>query len=299
MANGILTPSAFLAEDRAARARTLEFASDYLEYLRIQGIVTQQESADRFRTILFERSTLHGVPKQDLAYVPGTPPHRTHKSSRASLTTGVYRKSTFSEISYRPASHDLLDPQAGFIPGAAIALGEFSLRYSEKQAGENEISLNHLTLLAISSLTADTPLFSPLSWKLTVRGERLMRQDGSREFTPYISGSVGKTYHQRDNTAFYLLGTGSIEYGSEYTDTIDSGIGISLGAWSDINSNLRVLLTHEILKTAESDDTFNHETQGSLRYTLGEDDAIVTQVSSTSRFERELLVIGVTWHHYF
>ena len=78
----------------------------------------------------------------------------------------------FLEMRLRPAYHDLLDPQDGFVKGSAIDFLDFHVRYFTDR---NAPSLESATVLRIESLTPRDDFFKSVSWRLDIGVERFRR----------------------------------------------------------------------------------------------------------------------------
>ncbi|NOX75992.1 MAG: DUF4105 domain-containing protein, partial [Gammaproteobacteria bacterium] len=66
-------------------------------------------------------------------------------------------------LGLRPAYHDLLDDERGYVKGAQINFFNLSLRYSPER---QKLRINNFTLLDIISLSSRDNFFKPVSWRL-------------------------------------------------------------------------------------------------------------------------------------
>lgn len=76
---------------------------------------------------------------------------------------GLQEYSYFYEIKYRPAYHDLSDPDEGYIEGSQIVFAGLSARYNLDQ---ERYTLEAFDLIDIISLSPRDTLFNPVSWKV-------------------------------------------------------------------------------------------------------------------------------------
>jgi hypothetical protein len=112
------------------RAALLESAYDYLQYRFLAGYEKRDLAAPRLLALLRARSEIPG--KADVPPVPQpqTRPDQGHGSTRAAFGIGSADGKKFVEVRLRPALHNLLDPQEGFLPGTEIDFLDVALRYS-------------------------------------------------------------------------------------------------------------------------------------------------------------------------
>jgi hypothetical protein len=93
--------------------------------------------------------------------VPPVRPDEGHGSSRLRSGVGVRDRRSFFEAGLRPAFHDLLDLQGGYLEGAEIGFFETAVRYYPV---DDELKLHRLRLIDIVSAAPRDDMFSPISW---------------------------------------------------------------------------------------------------------------------------------------
>lgn len=77
----------------------------------------------------------------------------------------------------RPAFHDVLDDDRGYVRGAQISLLAFDVRYYQNRiTHEKHAELEALTLLDIKALPPRNAFFKPLSWQLKLGWQRVQEQ---------------------------------------------------------------------------------------------------------------------------
>ncbi len=110
------------------------------------------------------------LPEQPELAVP-TPrvsPEACHRTGRWELTAGSQAGHSYWRASTRPSYHDVLDPEAGFQPGAQIQFFEVAVG----QAAGQKPRLESFTPVDILSLSPVTPWQSGMSWKVRVGASR-------------------------------------------------------------------------------------------------------------------------------
>ncbi|MFA5205570.1 MAG: DUF4105 domain-containing protein, partial [Lentisphaeria bacterium] len=165
IALGLVAPGAALPEaDAATRARVLDLAAEYLQSLRGRQKIAQADYQARFFAILEARSRL-GESEASRYVVPPPPrPDLGHASNRLTLAVGREAGKNYTEIGWRPAYHDLTDPQDGYLPGAAIEFMNLVLRAGQEVGGEG-LTLQRLDLLRLRSFSPVDRFYQPMSWK--------------------------------------------------------------------------------------------------------------------------------------
>jgi hypothetical protein len=169
VALGKRTPDTVVSNESMSREEqtlTLDIASEYLQYRSSKKKLEHGEYTTRFLSILDVRSTLG---RQGYDIPPPVLPEDGHGSSRLALGGGVWNHQEYQLLRFRFAYHDLMDPDPGFRPGAAISFLDTEVRYNYDQG---EFSLKELTLVEITSLAPVGTLFRPVSWTVKTGIER-------------------------------------------------------------------------------------------------------------------------------
>lgn len=173
--DGALSPDAPALGELAAkeRARVLELAESVLRYRRDTGKISRDEMAPRALKILKARARINLPTGAAPAVDPPPRPDQGHLSARFAGGVGMTGERPFSEIRLRAVYHDLLDPPAGFVEGAAIELIGLRLR----QYAQGAPLLEEVSAVAIQSLSPRDEVFRPLSWRTRI-GLKRLREDG-------------------------------------------------------------------------------------------------------------------------
>lgn len=190
------TDPAVAALPAQQRAHVLELAQGHLQY----RINTRAESGPAVRArsirLLQARAALGGVaPLQTEPAEPPTRPDEGHATERLTFSLGATGTRPFAEVAFRFVYHDLLDPPPGFVDGAAITLGEGSVRFFT----DDPPILETLTLISINSLSPRDDLFQPISWRTRLGFDRL-REDGddAGDIVFSLSGGAGPAWSLGD-----------------------------------------------------------------------------------------------------
>jgi hypothetical protein len=171
------------SETEERDARLLEYSYDYLEFLSSKGKVSEEDSRKRARSILSERSRLLSL-EPLLIPEPDAGPEDTHPSGRVLLSAGGRERNAFTQLSVKPAYHDMLDTPDGFREGAAIDFFHVSFRHYE----QGRFVLQSFYPVAIESYTPWSRVFTPVSWDVSAG---LFREFVPKEHRKNLEGSLG------------------------------------------------------------------------------------------------------------
>ena len=232
LADGALDPDAPVITALAGfeRARVLELAESVLRYRRDTGALSRTEMAPRAHRILTARAgiTLPSGPRATVA--PPPRPDQGHLSARLAGGIGMTGKRPFAELGFRAVYHDLLDPPAGFVDGAAIELGSLRLR----QYGREPPLVEELTAIAIQSLSPRDEVFRPLSWRTRI-GLKRLREDGddAGDLVLGLEGGAGPAWRLDEDAIVSPQITGALYGSGEWPRDRIVGIGPAIDlVWS-------------------------------------------------------------------
>ncbi|MEH6355664.1 MAG: DUF4105 domain-containing protein [Marinobacter sp.] len=230
LANGYLQPDSpeLMALNEADRAAVLDATYDYVRYQSEADGWPRALAAPLSHSLLRERSKLNA----DYPPPPTEPAVRDdqgHDTFRLSLGGGRTDAGgsgrNFSQLTFRPAYHDLLDPPEGYRPGAQLQFLRLDARY---YTDNNELQLEKLTGVEIRSISPRNRFFSPLSWQVSFGGRRT---DTGRErvLAPYLDGGAGGSWHIANNTQAFALATADLEIDDDLSRGYDAAPGADLG----------------------------------------------------------------------
>ena len=217
-----LNEDAFALEERAT---TLELASEYIQYKYAKKVITKEEYTKLFLKVLGQRSALGQVELKE----PKVPvePEGGHGAARLSMAVGAKAGDAFLSVSLRPANHAITDPDAGYLPGAAITFMEAEARYYLDQ---RKFALQELNLVGIDSVAPRDEFFKPVSWTAKAALER--EETAKREYRTVFrtSGGAGLSYAFPGNGLVY----GFIEPAVKIGSGLDNGYALGIGSRAGI-----------------------------------------------------------------
>jgi hypothetical protein len=217
------------------QAQVLDLAFEYLEYRRLRGNLTNAQTSPQLHRLLVARS------KVDAPDLPGPPtpalrPEHGHGSGLAALGAGREMGRTYQSLRLRPAYHDLLDPEAGYLPGAQIEFMKLELRHDQDSA---ELQLQQLTFASIVSLAPRNALLKPLSWRLDVGAKRMALPGDPDPLLAHLDLGAGLAV-QTGGVQGYVMGEGSLLGGGALAEHHALGAGASAGLLLDLTPRWRL-----------------------------------------------------------
>lgn len=279
----------------AQRAQVLDLAFEYLEYLRLRGTKTNAQAAPRLRTLLAERSTIDAPDIPDVP-APRSRPEQGHESWRVSATLGTREQHTFQELRWRPAYQDLMDPDEGFIPGAQI---EFLNTVLRKYTEQDQIALEHLTLVSVASLTPQDQLLKPRSWRFKTGATRSTLADGNRPLLGFAEGGVGVAARWTPATLAFAMGETSLLAGCPLSACYSLGAGASAGVFVDATPQWRIGLRARALRYFAGDVHTMHEVSLEQRLAVAKNISLHLDTARQESFQRAARTTSVVFNLFF
>ena len=207
------------------QARVLDTTYDYVRYQSEAEGWPREHAAPLSHDLLRERSRIRGVAAQSGPPEPAIRDDQGHDTFRASLSGGRMDERNFTEVTLRPAYHDILDPPAGYRGGAQLQF----LRLDARLYTDNdELQIEQLTGVEIRSLSPRNQFFSPLSWQVGFGGRRTETQS-SRVFTSYLEGGAGGSWQLASGTQAFAIVTADLEIDDDLRRGYDAAPGADLG----------------------------------------------------------------------
>ena len=227
----ILNDDSFAAEEKI---KTLDLSSEYLQYLFAKKELEKTEYSKRLLEILSVRSTLG-----KLSYNIPTPtsPDKGHGSSRLALGIGLDNQRGYTFFRVRPAYHDLLDPDSGYKPGAAISFMDTEIRYFPS---DGDLYLDRLMFVDITSLAPSGTFFKPTSWKVSAGLETERTGKDHRRTLATLKGGGGLSRQFSSMGIAYGMIDPSLKLGGELKKNYAVGVGLSGGLMLTIKKRWKV-----------------------------------------------------------
>lgn len=271
-----------LSADR--QAQVLDLAFEYLEYRRLRGDVPNAQAGPQLHRLLVARSKID-VSDQPVPPTPPLRPEHGHGSSLVSLGAGAEEGRGYQALRIRPAYHDLLDPEAGYLPGAQIEFMKIELRHDNTT---DDVRIEQLTFANIVSLAPRDDLLKPMSWRLDAGAKRMEMRDGERTLLAHLDLGAGLTAKAGGGAQGYLMGEGAMLASGTLAHNHALGAGASAGLLVDMTPLWRVHVQGRGLRYFSGERHDRFEASLDQRYTLTRDLALRFETSwSEIRYESE------------
>lgn len=227
IANGYVTPSADEVRELPSneRARVLDATYDYVRYQSEADGWPREFAAPLSHNLLIARSDIDQAPAPEAPPEPVIRDDQGHDTFRASVSAGQLAHREFTELTLRPAYHDILDPPAGYRPGAQLQFLRLDARY---YTDNDELQLEQLIGVEIRSLSLRNQFFSPLSWQVGFGGRRTDTGD-KRVLTPYLEGGAGGSWRLGDHLQAFAIATADLEIDDDLRRGYDAAPGADIG----------------------------------------------------------------------
>jgi hypothetical protein len=273
----------------ARQAFVLDVAAHYLRYL---GLTDERKAAsyrERYRAVLVARSTVE-VKSASLLIPPMTDaPEKGHPSRRAGIGLGWRQDEFFEEINFRPAYHDLLDPETGYTPGAQIEFLAGKLRHYEKH---NQYRLERLAVLDIISLSPMDSLFKRPSWKVGLEWNTVRREGckycGNLNFNVGPGAAIETRWLHRE--LYFAFAEMDVNYSHAFEQNHRAGGGGTVGLLADVTERWKILLSATYLGYPLGERSDNTRLSFQQRYTLHKNWALRMELNHHERRDNEALI---------
>ena len=255
------------------QALVLDVASDYLLYRAATMRGDPSIYQKRNQSVLVARSKLR-VPPGAGAIVPFTgPPEQGHKIMRAGLGFGWREGEPFSELNFRLAFHDLLDPEYGYTPDAQIEALGISLRH---YPDSHHTRIERLTVVNIVSLSPVNALFRSPSWKIDTGFETLQHNRCRFCRAGNLNGGIGMAAESAwlKREVYFGFAEFAAEYGRVFDSDYRIGGGATVGALVNITERWKIGLSGTYLNFPAGDKSAEWRINAQQRYTFGKNLAV-------------------------
>ncbi|HLV76781.1 MAG TPA: DUF4105 domain-containing protein [Marinobacter sp.] len=211
--------------DRHQRAQILDATYDYVRYQSEADNWPRNYAAPLSHQLLVARSRIDGADELPGVPEPAIRDDQGHDTFRLSLSTGQQAHGEFSQLTLRPAYHELTDPPAGYRTGAQLQFLRLDARLYHDN---NELQVEQITGVEIRSLSPRNPFFSPVSWQVGF-GARRTDTGTDRVLAPYLEGGAGGSWPLAENTLAFALATADLEIDDDLRRGHDLAPGADLG----------------------------------------------------------------------
>ncbi|MDR3606379.1 MAG: DUF4105 domain-containing protein [Oligoflexia bacterium] len=199
--------------------------------------------------VLTEQAAAEQIEKEDGA--ASRPPESGHLSSKLTVGGGAETGSGLAELGFRPAFHDYIDADPGYLPHSRLVIGDVLLQY--RFHSPDTLRLQKLTLAEVINLAPWSGLKHGLSWDLGAGFYHPEDVGCPSCVAGRVRGGLGITVSPWPKVAtVYALAHGQLEASSSFVPFFRFGPSGELGTQWDFGGRAKAALSFEYFKYFES-----------------------------------------------
>jgi hypothetical protein len=283
----------------STQAAVLELAHEYSAYLRVTGRAGDVvENARQARELLLARSRVDAQAELPPMTPPAVRPEQGHETARVALGAGRDDARNFVELQVRPAYHDLLDPQPGYVRGAQIEFFDVRARH---YSADDSVRLESFYPLRIVSLSPRDEYFRTVSWKVDVGWERIRLANGARPLVFDAAVAPGLTWDldSAERGLLFAFLEGTLQVDGAFQDGYSVGLGPALGVLWDFGDAWRVDVTARAQRFGGGEEHTLYDAALAARYSLTAQTALRLEAGHQRDFDHGANRAGIFWMAYF
>ena len=259
-----------LASER--KALVLDAAEDFILYKKGYAPDVPEPVRALERPILVRRAHIDAVTPEPPAPPWAKPPEDGHLRHRLAAGGGFYNGGSYTELSWRPGYHDLLDRPQGFLPGAEIWGFSGRVRYDSNQ----HLSIRDVRLVEIMSLAPFDSWSRSPSWTVGTGLDTAFELGKPAYRSLVYEGHVGSGLSVSPWDGMMAFGLAQLEgeVGSPLRDGFTAGGALRAGLVADLCAHVRALLDGALSARPFGDPTPNHRLRLGVNWAPARDYAL-------------------------
>lgn len=211
--------------DREGQMRILDVALETTEFRYYRKELDQAAYQARSLELLRARSRLGQAGERYLELPDPGRPDRGHGSNRLAVGLGWRDDDLYQELRLRPAYHNLLDADQGYLAGSQIDFANLVLRYYPER---DQAALQAFDLIDIVSLSPRHAFFRPVSWKVSTGFVQRSFADGDDHLIYRLNPGGGFTWGNERTMTYVLMETDAL-FSGRFRDSFALGLGGTAG----------------------------------------------------------------------
>ena len=278
----------------ARQALVLDAAEDYVLYVKGYSPDVPDAVRSLERPILVRRARVPAVSDDPPPPSWAAPPEDGHKRHRLMLGEGFRNGGSFTELSWRPGYHDLLDRPRGYLPGASIEGLSWRLRYDKD---EQHFYVRDLRLVEILSLVPWDSWTRKPSWTAGTGLDTAFELGKPAYRSLVYEGHAGSGFSSSpsDGILFFALLQAEGQVGSPLHDGFSAGGALRAGLVVDLSKDVRALLDGALSARPLGDETPNHRLRLGLNWAPSRDRALRAEALLRGPY-REAGLYAILYH---
>ena len=289
----------FLTEENSEqdKADTLLLAHDFVRYEFLARRKEKTSSSRLSRQLLQARSTSVSAQPPGPVPTPRIPPEQGHATGMIQAGVGHEDGNDYLLFRLRPAYHDLLDDDGGYVPGAQIDFLNLALRY---QMDNEKLEFDEITLVNIISLSSRNRFFQPISWRVRTAWEHriLPGTQSSSELTFRLDGGGGFSVRPTKNILAYGLLDAGLDAHSKLADDYSLGLGAEAGLIAQVTPQWKLHLHAQHMNFRTGKPHQYNTFKVAQRFVIQPQYALNLEWSLQRAFDRRLENWTLSWRWY-
>ena len=273
--------------DDNARKLVLDMAAELLQKRFAENKLGKKEYQKLFLATLASRGSMGGDPP---SVRPVKTPQRPDMGHLSGAFTLGYEandgpKGNRATFSLRPALHDIMDPQAGYVEGSQIDFLSFSF---STQPQKGKLWIERADLVGIVSLSPINSIFTPMSWKANFGLNRREFANDDVSEALFVNGGGGYTTRVGDMGLAYFFLEADLQANHNFDKGYALGPGLSLGLILDPVPEWKTGIKARATRFVLGHEDTEYEVVLSQRYTVHRNMGIHLDLKGSRIGEREI-----------
>ena len=303
--DGAVKPENILEQTftKIEKARSLDLVMEYSQYKYSKKEITKEKYFDIFLSASKTRSRLKNVESYIKDIDVPSRPEKGHKPNRIGIGFGLLKgadrgddNAFFQEISIRPAYHDLLSNDRGYVRGSQIEFMNFVLRYFPDQ---RKTALEKLDIINIVSISERDKFFKPVSWKVDTGFFRQSLPGGKRALYYKLSFGGGYAWNKKPFGTIYLMADSELDVSGRIKNSFCFGLGGTAGILKDFSNRYKIHLFVRPLYFMLGDTHTGFEWKASQQFSITANTAVSLDFSGKDSFSHYESEAMLSFHVYF
>ena len=276
------------------RAAILELAYEWLNFELYDQALERDSTAKRLTQLLLQRSKITVESPFSPVPVPKVSPEQGHASAR--IGTGLQTNKNSPDkmtLEWRATYHDVLDSQAGFIPGAQISFLDTQLSMDS----DRHTQLDRLYFLDTMALAPSNQVFNSLAWNIRAGFDRkpMAEKQAGRWFA---QGGTGKAWGSADTLHVYSLFSTAASHGELTDHDITLALGAEAGLIYQVADQHRVGIQGQYLALIDAQASQDSSMTASWHWTFNRNLALRSQVQYQHWYTEDMAAKLTAYFYY-
>lgn len=276
--------------------KVFDLSAEMIQYKSAKGELSKEDYIKRFLSVLKARSKLKKTAEDSYNVTVPAEPEKGHRSARIGLGIGLKEQKPFQEIMFRPALHDIFDPDAGYLEGSQIVFSDIKARY---YINEKKLKLEGIDVIDIVSISPRGMFFKPFSWKVSTGFARKILHDDFEHMVYYLKGGYGLAFKNEIAGIYYIFAESEANLSERLNDKYSLGFGVTTGLLKQINSFSKVNFSLGAMHYELGDRHRTYTAMVSPNFRITANNSITISLSGVKTYDIYSNEARLVWNFYF